>query len=70
MSYRWIEEKAQNYLSEDEWVTLKYYISEYVHGSITVNGLVLSMFDSLDTSGKVWIVTDHVLSLLELFLSN
>ena len=53
MSYRWIEEKAQNYLSEDEWVTLKYYIGEYVHGSITVNGLVLSMFDSLDTSGKV-----------------
>ena len=52
-SYSFLEEKANHSLNQDEWLTLKYYIREYIHGDVTVNGFALSLMDLLDTDEKV-----------------
>ncbi|XP_065647397.1 uncharacterized protein LOC100208667 isoform X3 [Hydra vulgaris] len=57
-SYSFLEKKANHSLSQDEWLTLKYYIKEYIHGDITVNGFALSLMDLLDTEAKMSLLND------------
>ena len=52
-SYRWMEEKARYYLTEDDWLTLKFYVREYACYNIQVDVMVLSLLDLFDTNEKV-----------------
>ena len=48
-----IEEQARDLLNNTEQGTLRYYLSEYQKGYITVDGLVLASFELLNTKAKV-----------------
>ncbi|XP_065068288.1 uncharacterized protein LOC135693678 isoform X2 [Rhopilema esculentum] len=57
-AHRRIEEQARSVLNEKELASLKYYISEYIQGSIHVEGLVISLFHLFDSSKKISLLND------------
>ena len=48
-----IENQARELLNNTEQGTLRYYLSEYQKGYITVDGLLLASFELLNTKAKV-----------------
>ena len=48
-----IQEQASELLNETEQGTLRYYLSEYQRGYISVDGLVMASFELLNTKAKV-----------------
>ena len=55
VSTKWdmIENQARELLNNTEQGTLRYYLSEYQKGYITVDGLLLASFELLNTKAKV-----------------
>ena len=55
ISSKWdkIENQASELLNEVEQGTLRYYLSEYQRGFITVDGLAMASFELLNTKAKV-----------------
>lgn len=49
-----IEEQAHQLLNEKEQGTLRYYLNEYQKGFIRVDGLVMALFELLNTHAKVF----------------
>ena len=56
-------EQARQVLNSNELGTMKYYLSEYSKGFISINALVLALFDLFNTPAKV-IRLDAVLLVL------
>ena len=48
-----IESLASELLNDTEQGTLRYYLSEYQNGFITVDGLAMASFELLNTKAKV-----------------
>ena len=57
VSTKWdmIENQARDLLNNTEQGTLRYYLTEYQKGYITVDGLVLASFELLNTKAKVYL---------------
>lgn len=48
-----LEEQARHLLNEQERATMGYYLDEYKEGNISVDALVLALFELLNTHAKV-----------------
>ena len=48
-----LEDQARNLLSENERGTMMYYLEEYQHSTITVEALVMALFELFNTHAKV-----------------
>lgn len=48
-----LEEQARHLLSEQERATMTYYLDEYRRGSVSVEALVMALFELLNTHAKV-----------------
>lgn len=48
-----LEDQSRNLLSENERGTMMYYLEEYQRNTITVEALVMALFELFDTHAKV-----------------
>lgn len=48
-----LEEQARHLLNEQERATMAYYLEEYRGGSVSVEALVMALFELLNTHAKV-----------------
>lgn len=48
-----LEEQARHLLNEQERATMGYYLDEYKEGNISVDALVMALFELLNTHAKV-----------------
>ena len=48
-----IQEQAFNLLNENERGTMNYYLAEYHKGHVSIDALVLALFELLNTHAKV-----------------
>lgn len=48
-----LEEQARHLLTEQERATMAYYLEEYRGGSVSVEALVMALFELLNTHAKV-----------------
>lgn len=48
-----LEEQARHLLNEQERATMSYYLEEYRGGSVSVEALVMALFELLNTHAKV-----------------
>lgn len=48
-----LEEQARHLLTEQERATMTYYLDEYRRGSVSVDALVMALFELLNTHAKV-----------------
>ena len=48
-----LEEQARHLLNEQERTTMAYYLDEYRGGSVSVEALVMALFELLNTHAKV-----------------
>jgi hypothetical protein len=62
ISTKWdlIEKQALQLLNDTEQGTLRYYLSEYQAGFITVDGLAMASFELLNTKAKVRNYTNKI----------
>ncbi|XP_023618803.1 whirlin isoform X2 [Myotis lucifugus] len=49
-----LEEQARHLLNEQERATMAYYLEEYRGGSVSVEALVMALFELLNTHAKQW----------------
>lgn len=48
-----LEDQSRNLLSENERGTMMYYLEEYQRNTITIEALVMALFELFDTHAKV-----------------
>ena len=48
-----IEDQARHLLNENERGTMMYYLGEYQNGTISIDALVMALFELLNTHAKV-----------------
>ena len=51
-----MNDKAKSVLSESEWKTYNYYITQYKQHKLSVEDLAIALIDLLDTTEKVHLV--------------
>ena len=68
ISTKWdmIENQARELLNNTEQGTLRYYLSEYQKGYITVDGLLLASFELLNTKAKVCVHVELMSHIMEI----
>lgn len=57
-----MQDKAKSVLSESEWKTFNYYITQYKQHKLRVEDLAIALIDLLDTTEKVNPTYVHILS--------
>ncbi|XP_054770143.2 whirlin-like [Lytechinus pictus] len=53
-----LEDQSKTLLSENERGTMMYYLEEYQHNTITVEGLVMALFELFDTHAKFSLLSE------------
>ena len=54
-----MKDKAKAVLSESEWKTFNYYITQYKQHKLRVEDLAIALIDLLDTTEKVYLTCSY-----------